>query len=155
MSQLPPVVHEVTVGGSPEEVFEAFTAEVGQWWPLASHSLSSAVCSAPATTCAFEPRVGGSFVETMANGELCEWGEVLVWEPGRRVRFTWHLGRDLDNPTEVDVTFAPAGDGATRVRLEHSGWERLEDGAERRESYHAGWQGILAEQFVGHLTPAV
>ena len=46
------------------------------------------------------------------------------------------------------MQFVPDG-GATRVELEHRGWEDVEvDGSEKRSNYDAGWDVVLGS-YVG------
>lgn len=53
--------------------------------------------------------------------------------------------------TEVEVRFAPEGQGA-RVELEHRGWERLGDEAvEQYQGYDSGWTPVL-EAYVDAAT---
>lgn len=134
-----PVVKEITVGWPVDRAFERFTAEIGRWWPLGSHSVGQE----RARTCAFEPRAGGRLYETTGDGSEHVWGHVTIWDPPRRVAFTWHPGRDADTRQEVEVAFDPV-DGETRVRLVHAGWERLgEEAEETRARYVPGWDFVL------------
>lgn len=140
-----PVVKTITVPWSPERAFARFTEEIGSWWPLETHSVGRS----KAVACAFEPRRGGRLYETSEDGSEHVWGNVTVWEPPRRVAFTWHPGRDPETKQVVDVTFEPAGDGA-RVRLVHAGWERLGDEARRtRDAYVPGWNHVLEQYSEG------
>jgi uncharacterized protein YndB with AHSA1/START domain len=94
-------------------------------------------------TVTFEPRVGGRIFERTPAGEEHDWGEILVWEPPRRLVYLWHLRFDRSDATEVEITFEPAGD-ATAVTIVHRGWERLGTAAEeRRERNKRGWAGVL------------
>jgi uncharacterized protein YndB with AHSA1/START domain len=67
------------------------------------------------------------------------------------VTIAWRPNDEEHEPTEVDVTFTPEGDG-TRVELVHSGWERLGDerGRQGRESYDTGWERVMAD-YAAHL----
>jgi uncharacterized protein YndB with AHSA1/START domain len=101
------------------------------------------VSADPQLTVTFEPRVGGRIFETSSTGERHDWGEVLVWEPPRRLVYLWHLRFDRSDATEVEVSFEPAGDG-TAVTIVHRGWERLGGAAEeRRERNRKGWTGVI------------
>ena len=107
------------------------------WWP-ASHSVSGAP---EAVT--FEPHAGGRIYERAPGGGEHDWGEVLAWEPPHRLVYTWHLRQDRADATEVEITFAPAGEG-TAVAIVHRGWERLgARGDDLRERNHRGWAGLL------------
>src|SRR5919197_160847 len=79
-----------------------------------------------------EGRAGGRIAERSPTGEIADWGRVLTWEPPGRVAFTWHP--EGGEATEVEVQFIPEGSGATRVELEHRGWERLGPAAGERRA---------------------
>jgi uncharacterized protein YndB with AHSA1/START domain len=119
--------------------FEVFTREIGTWWPTHSHSVGGSKI----VEVSFEEKVGGRIYETHDDGGEDDWGSVLVWEPPARFVMTWHPGRDDSKATELEVRFAPEGDG-TRVDLEHRGWEIYADeAAETRSSYDDGWGTVL------------
>jgi uncharacterized protein YndB with AHSA1/START domain len=108
------------------------------WWPK-GHSVSAD----PDLTVTFEPRVGGRIFETTSAGEEHDWGEVVEWEPPRRLVYVWHLRFDRSDATQVEVSFEPGGEG-TAVRIIHRGWERLGAAAEeRRERNNRGWSGVI------------
>src|SRR4029079_9285546 len=130
---------EVVVPGTPERAFGIFTDGLGTWWPLLTHSVGQE----SAVTVTMDCRLGGRIVERVTDGTEHVWGTVTAWDPPWRVGFTWHPGRPDDNPTSVEVTFAPEGEG-TRVVLEHRGWERWEDGARYRANYETGWDPVMA-----------
>ena len=118
-----------------ELAFEIFTDDFGTWWPLETHSIGK-----PSTGAFIEGSEGGRVYERTDKGAEADWGRVLVWEPPRRLVFTWEITKPA---TEVEVRFS-AADAGTRVELEHRGWERL--GAEartRREEYDPGWTFVL------------
>ena len=60
-----------------------------------------------------------------SSGEAFEHGKVRVWDPPKRLVFEMS-GRDFqpDETTEVEVRFDRVG-AATRVTVEHRGWERF------------------------------
>jgi len=134
-----PVVKTVSVSLAPKEAFALFTDDIASWWPLATYS----VARDDAVDCRFEPRVGGRLYEIARDGTESDWGEVLAWEPPDRIELTWHPGDSRDRQQHIVVGFQ-AVDGGTKLRLEHSGWERLgERGAAVRESYQTGWDEVL------------
>ena len=138
---LDPVRQSVRVRRPIEAAFQLFTRDIGTWWPVHTHHARGQVVGV-----VFEGRVGGRIYERCRDGETAEWGRVLAWEPPTRVVFTWEPGRGAshEEPTEVEVRFTAEGPGATRVDLEHRGWERLgETGAAARQSYLNGWPGVL------------
>ncbi|MCO6416135.1 SRPBCC family protein [Siccirubricoccus sp. KC 17139] len=140
------VRRSITVEAPRERAFEVFTASFGRWWPR-SHKIGSA----PMQSAAIEPRVGGRWYEIGDDGSECQWGDVLVWEPPARIVLAWRIGADWRfNPnllTEVEVRFIPAGDGKTRVELEHRKLENMGTAMEAaRAAFESerGWNGILA-----------
>ena len=138
MTEVEPVHVSVDVEVTAEGAFEAFTRDIGSWWPLHTHSIQDDVRDA-----GFEPFVGGRIYEIAADGAEAEWGIVTVWDPPRRVVFTWHPNPERARETEVEVTFAESA-GLTRVRLEHRGWERLAEGDRAaRDSYELNWPRVL------------
>ena len=148
---VPPIEKSVVVRCDPTRAFQAFTAEIGQWWPLQMFS----VTQGKARTALIEPKAGGRIYETAAeDGSTHDWGRVLSWSPPSGFAMTWHPGRAADPHTVVELSFAPEN-GATRVRLVHRGWEALgKDGAAKRESYNGGWDIVLGQAYAGHLARA-
>ena len=134
MGPLPPIRREVLVEAGQEKAFEVFTARIGDWWPLATHSVHGAGGSVRLE--------GNDIVERSAGGDVCLWGTVTRWEPPAVVAFSWHPGRSAERPTQVTVSFAAAGE-QTLVTLEHSGWEVYDDPAAARDEYRSGWTAVL------------
>jgi uncharacterized protein YndB with AHSA1/START domain len=133
-----PVVRATHVRRAPAEVFALFTDHIGAWWPLPTHGIYGNVAGG----LAFED---GRLVERSTSGERNVWGEVLAWEPPRRVVFSWHVGRDEGSASEVEVRFTPDDDG-TRVELIHRGWEAYGDEARFRRQRYVGpsaWGYVL------------
>lgn len=153
-ASIPPVVCQVEVKGDAQTAFDAFTTHVARWWPFAKHSISFHQTGQPAKSCSFEPKVGGHLFEIMANGERRNWGEILRWEPGEHLSFTWHVSTGPELATQVDIQFEQAARGSTRVTLTHSNWERLgENAAKSREDYNGGWRSVLGDHYVPFLEP--
>ncbi len=123
-----------------ERAFELFTAGIGQWWPLATHSIGAE----RATGVRFEGRVGGRVIETTDDGHEHEWADVIAWDPPHRFAMTWHPSIEPVAASIVEVTFEST-DGGCTVRLEHRGWEELghEAGTVARQQYDPGWDGVL------------
>ena len=146
-----PVRHQLRVKLAPAAAFELFTTRFDSWWPRDKSAN-------PGTTLAeavLEPKVGGRWYETGANGSVCEWGRVLAYEPPRRLILNWQLGADYRyDPalvTEVEILFQPDGSG-TLVTLEHRNIERF--GARHAEMRAGiagpnGWPAILGS-FADH-----
>ncbi len=121
-----------------EHAFTTWTRHTTGWWPL-SHT----VTVEQGLEVVFEPRVGGRIFERTASGAEHDWGEILAWEPPRRLVYLWHLRADRADATEVEITFLQQPRG-TRVEIEHRGWERLGSrGQERRDANAGGWANLL------------
>jgi uncharacterized protein YndB with AHSA1/START domain len=133
-----PIQIEFEVACSPEHAFDTWANRTSMWWPR-SHSIS-AVRGLMVT---FESRAGGRIYERTPDGAEHDWGEVLAWEPPRRLAYLWHLGTDRSRATEVEISFA--GDAAaTTVTIIHRGWERLgAEGEPWRRRNLQGWSGVL------------
>ncbi|HEY6151131.1 MAG TPA: SRPBCC family protein [Gaiellaceae bacterium] len=128
----------IVVDCSAEHAFQVFTDRLDTWWPFQTHQPGEA----PAVSATFEPRVGGRLYHTTADGNEVEWATVLAWEPPSRFVVDWHVSPGQPS-TELEVRFAPEGDG-TRVELEHRGWEAYgDDAAETYASYNGGWDTVL------------
>ena len=134
-----------TVRATPEKAFAVFTEGFDRWWPR-SHSIGDA----PLKRATIEPKAGGRWYSLTEDGVEHDWGEVLAWDPPARLLLAWRLNADFAyDPsllTEVEVRFADAGAGETRVDFEHRGLERLGagDAANRvRSGMDAGWAAIL------------
>jgi uncharacterized protein YndB with AHSA1/START domain len=76
---------------------------------------------------------------------------VLVWEPPKRIVFSWNLqtdwkySPDMSRASEVSFEFIPEGPASTRIEFEHrhidrhgQGWETIRKGVD------AGWMEVLS-----------
>ena len=123
----------------PEHAFSVWTTRLSAWWPR-SHTTSGD----PDATVVLEPRLGGRIFERATDGREIDWGEITAWDPPTRFRYLWHIGRTRDDATDVSVSFVADGDGATRLEIVHSGWDRLgADGPQFRHANTAGWDGTI------------
>ncbi len=143
-----PILRSVTVSVDRHRAFSAFTDEIGAWWPTRSHGILGTACG----LVAFED---GLLIERATDGQQFVWGEVLAWEPPHRLRFTWHPGRSADDASEIEVRFVDEG-SATRVEIEHRGWERFgEEATARRRGYIGpGTWGAVLEHFADVTEPS-
>lgn len=128
--------HTLTAPASAEAAFTVFTEGLASWWP-AEYTWSRDVLE----TIVIEPGEGGRCFERGPHNFECDWGRVLVWEPPRRLVFTWQISPRREpepNPakaSEVEVRFTPEGVSATRVELEHRYFARHGEGG---DEYRAG-----------------
>ena len=123
------------VACSADHAFSVWTSGLGTWWPP-DHTVTGR-----AEVVVLTGGVGGRIYERTADGVEHEWGEVTVWQPPARLAYLWYLGRERADATEVEIRFLAQGDGATRVEIEHRGWERV--GANWRDRNRIGWQTLL------------
>ncbi len=144
------VLVALRVRAAPEFAFQAFTAEIGQWWR--PNLLFQFTPRGPGVV-SFEPGPDGRFIETLANGKVFEIGRIRAWEPPTRLVFGWRQatfapGQD----TEVEVRFEAVGE-ETRVTVEHRGWETVPQEHVARHSFPDAlflrrhgewWQSLLA-----------
>jgi uncharacterized protein YndB with AHSA1/START domain len=138
-----PIVRTVTVKAPPQRAFDAFTANMGQWWPK-NHTIGAL----PFEQVVMEPRVGGRWFERAADGAETNWGKVLAWDPPGRVVLAWQISTswayDPDLLTEVEMSFTSQADGTTLVTLEHRKLELFGAAAESMAGQlRNGWQGVL------------
>lgn len=148
---LPPVVKTIHVALPPTEAFALFTARIGEWWPVETHSVSSDAGKVSQALHMGEG-VGAELVETAHDGVRHVWGKILDWVPGEAFAMTWHPGRVDGGETEVRVTFE-ADDGGTKVTLSHANWEVLGDTASKtRDAYNSGWEPVMKR--FGETVPA-
>ncbi len=137
----------VTVKASPDHAFKVFTDEFASWWPQ-EYTWSGEVLE----TIGIEPREDGRCFERGPHGFECDWGRVLVWEPPRRLVFSWQISPERvpepnpDKASKVEVRFLAEGASSTRVELVHRAFERHgEGGAGYRAGLGSpqGWPYIL------------
>jgi len=122
-----------------DHAFDVWTTRLSTWWPK-GHSASHD----PRTTVVLEPRLGGRIYERTPDGTEIDWGEITLWSPPARLAYLWHIGRDRDAATDVELTFADTGDGRTRLDIVHSGWDRLgTEAATWRDANTGGWNALV------------
>jgi hypothetical protein len=117
-----------------EQAFDVYTGRIGDWWDprYTAHAETLEAVT-------IEPRPGGRVFATHGDIGIDDWGEVTVWDPGRRLVHTFTLAQDPAHPSEVSVEFLPAGDGCT-IRFAHGGWN--EGNAAVREKF-SDWSLLL------------
>ena len=114
-----------------ERTFSVFVEQMETWWPAAHH-----IGAQPFKAIFVEPRRGGRWYECDAEGNQCDWGTVLGWDPPHLVTLSWHLGPDwkfnpdVSKASEVEIRFTADGP-STLVELEHRGFERHGEGCEQ------------------------
>jgi uncharacterized protein YndB with AHSA1/START domain len=117
---------------TPEELFDYFTqAELLKcWWP--QHAIT-------------EPRIGGKYQLSWPDMNWDLTGEFTVFEPGRRLAFTWQWQHEQEKPVrQVDLTFEPL-DGGSRLVLRHGNYQDNESDQADRRGHLEGWTYFLKQ----------
>lgn len=123
----------VVVDVPQERAFDAFTAEIGTWWPPDHHILEAELAEM-----VFEPRVGGHVYDRGVDGSECRWARVLEYERPSHfviswdINLAWQIEADPTRTSEIEVRFIAEGPTRTRVTLVHRHLDRHGD----------GWQGM-------------
>ena len=129
-----------------EHAFAVWTSRIGTWWPR-DHTVTGEAD----LTVVLEGEVGGRIFERTSGGVEHDWGAVTIWDPPATLGYSWHLGRDRDDATDVEVRFVAEGEATTRIEIEHRGWERLGESATVwRDRNRIGWETMLP-----HLVAAI
>jgi uncharacterized protein YndB with AHSA1/START domain len=115
----------VTVAVPPPLAFEIFTEEIDRWW---RRGLKFRHTRGGGGFLRIEPEVGGRLFESIdgdGGPHVFEVGRVRVWDPPRRLTFTWRNANfAAHEQTEVDIEFVPTSAG-TLVTVTHRGWSSL------------------------------
>lgn len=130
----PSAVHDVRksviVEASAAVAFQLFADLPIEWWP------EKHVFVEDRQALTIEPEVGGRYYETGADGREVDWGSVVEWEPGSKIKLTWRVGpywqpiTDDERASFIVVDFEPVGPTTTMVSLTHADLHRHGDAAE-------------------------
>ena len=107
-----------------DHAFDVWTRRLSMWWPK-DHSVSGD----PETEIHLEPWVYGRIFERTPDGTEHDWGRINRWDPPSHLGYQWHIGRDADAATDVELTslrsmriapawrsFTPDGNGLAAKR---------------------------------------
>ena len=115
----------VAVAVPPARAFEIFTEEIDQWW---RRGIKFRNAGARKGFVRLEPGLGGRLFECIegeAQDHLIEVGKVRLWEPPRRLAFTWRNANFAPHEhTDVEVEFSATAAG-TLVTVTHRGLSAL------------------------------
>ncbi|MDO6965541.1 SRPBCC family protein [Rhizobium alvei] len=113
-----PIRKEFVVRAPIARAFSTFFDNMHLWSPK-THTLSGGERG----NLFVEPRVGGRWYEIDRNGQECDWGVVLEWDPPHGALMLWQIDSsfryDPTVRTEVSVRFEEIGGGRTKVTFEH------------------------------------
>jgi uncharacterized protein YndB with AHSA1/START domain len=128
----------VTVAVPPPLAFEIFTEEIDRWW---RRGVKFRQTRGRSGFLRIEPKVGGRLFESIDGDDgphVFEVGRVRLWEPPRRLAFTWRNANfAAHEQTEVDVEFALAAAG-TLVTVTHRGLSALRGDHPARHGLQGG-----------------
>ena len=115
----------LTVPAPAERTFTVFVEGFASW-DLNEYTWSQDVLD----TIAIEGREGGRCFERGPEDFWIDWGRVLVWDPPRRLLFSWQISPrrepvpDREKASEVELRFEEEGLRSTRIEFEHRGFSR-------------------------------
>lgn len=143
---IPPITGSVPLAVPVDTAFAVFTDAIDSWWPHQYH-----IGTAEVAEVILEPHVGGRWYERGIDGNECDWGRVLAWEPPHRIVFTWQINgswqfdADPAKASEIEARFRPDGPGHSVVDLEHRYFDRLDGGQAIRDAVSGGggWSRLL------------
>ncbi|WP_373235419.1 SRPBCC domain-containing protein [Cohaesibacter celericrescens] len=145
---LKPIVKVIEVPVDSVTAYQLFTENMGDWWPLASRSISFHSDGVAAKALETDPVDGGAIVEIAADGTRHVWGHFLDCDPPSSIAMKFHMGQPEDHATHLVVSFIEMGDQQTLVKLMHSGWESYGALAQvMRDGYELGWDEIFCQAF--------
>jgi hypothetical protein len=131
-----PLTLSFDVACSVEHAFTTWTTRIATWWP-SDHTVSGGEV-------VLEPGPGGRIFERSTDGTEYDWGRITVWEPPSVLGYSWHLGREAEHATDVEIRFVPGEGASTRVEIEHRGWEALGETAGLwRDRNQIGWNSLI------------
>jgi uncharacterized protein YndB with AHSA1/START domain len=143
-----PLTMSFDVNCSVDHAFTVWTSKISTWWPT-GHSVSGE----RDLEVVLQSGVGGRIYERTADGHEHDWGEVTVWEPPAKLVYLWHLAREREDATEVEIRFVATGDAHTRVEIEHRGWDGEADIWRHRNQN--GWDSLLPHYLSALARPAL
>lgn len=135
---LSPITHEYDLRCTAKDAFNTYANRIGEWWDPRYTANAETLLEVT-----IEPRVGGRVFATHRDIGRDDWGEVIVWEPGRRLAHTFTLAQGPRHPSEVLIEFAPTrakGRHGCTVRFIHGGWNQANA---RSRGKFSDWRIIL------------
>ena len=148
----------IVIAAPPARVWKAWVEEMNAWWTMPyynDHALAAGLL--------MEPRLGGRYIEKWGeNGEGFLVGIITQWLPPRRLAYTWTEADWGGVQTMVRIDLEADGNGGTRFRFRHEGFEHLPPelqstptGVDLAEGYDGGWQelSVRLKSYIERGTP--
>lgn len=134
MTSTATISHQVLLGCVPDTARRAWTEQLGDWWPVATHSVLGEA--------ALVEVADGLITESLPGGPSGEWGRISEDTDGE-LHVSWRAGVGPSEATWFWLSFVPTPLPDTcLVRLVHGGWERR--APQMRQQYRDGWPVVLA-----------
>lgn len=115
----------VPLSADADHAFSVYVA--GAWWPATWSDRPESFQRLVIT-----PRVGGAVLGRYSDGDD-PWGEVLEYEPGRRLQHSFGFAHASGVPSVVTAEFIPRAAGGCDLYFRHGGWN--EQNAADREGF--------------------
>lgn len=148
---LKPIVKVIEVPNDPASVYQLFTAQMVDWWPLDKRTISFHSTGEAAKSIDCDVVNGGAIVEVAADDTRHVWGTFADCDPPNSVAIDFHMGQPKEHSTHLVVSFIEMDVGHTLVKLVHGGWESYGELAQMmRDGYDTGWDEIFVEGFCEH-----
>lgn len=131
--------HQLTLPGTPEEIYDAITGDISGWW---DHSVSE-----KPSKFYIEPKPGGGFYEIFnESGDGVRHATVILANRGKLLRFDGPLGLS-GNAIQMVHTyeFEPVGSDSTLLKLTVNAAGQIEEGWQ--ELVDKVWHHFLFERF--------
>ncbi|WLR47261.1 helix-turn-helix domain-containing protein [Halobacillus litoralis] len=128
------IEQEVVIEGSREQVFQALTENVEDWWEfrIAPEGKPSKL--------SLDPVLGGQFLEKWGNDEGAVWGNVYYVNAPEEIRLIGHLG--MQGAVNSAYTYRLKEEhGSTTLQLTHTASGLIEEDWE--QSHKEGWNHLL------------
>lgn len=125
--------------------FDYFTRDIGQWWPMSTHSYGKS----SAATCRLECIPGGRIYEIGVDDDIHLWGQLTEWRPPFHLRFAWAPDQADDIGTDVQIEFSENGRERTRVELLHEGWRPHQ--MKHYVDYRRDWDVVLINGYQDYV----
>jgi uncharacterized protein YndB with AHSA1/START domain len=103
--------HEMVLSGTPARVYQALTAEIGNWWD-ATHSYSGV-----AANFSLQASAGGCLCERLDDDGSVEHMRVIFAQPGKLLRLSGGLGPLQGMGASGSMDFELEATDATHTRL--------------------------------------